>query len=63
MVKDKTPKDLGIKIGSKEEAEFTKVLKMQEESLLNSRVNQEIAECVIELCKRRIAEEKEKFKK
>ena len=58
----KTPKDLGIVIGSKEGKEFKDILEAQEEVLLKSKINIEVAEIVIELAKKRIAEETEKFK-
>ena len=58
MVKDK----LGIKIGSKKEAAWTVVLKTQEESAINSEISKELSDLVIEHAKKRIAEEKEKFK-
>lgn len=55
-------KDLGVKIGSKEEAAWTEVQEAQEKSLLNSRINVEVAEHMLELTKKKIAEEKEKLK-
>tara|TARA_Y100000310_G_scaffold280361_1_gene300039 strand:+ start:54 stop:236 length:183 start_codon:yes stop_codon:yes gene_type:complete len=58
----KIPKDLGVKMGTPREAEYARVLRVQEESLVNSKINQEIAEVMIELCKKKIKEEKETFK-
>ena len=56
----KTPKDLGIKIGTPAEAKWTEMLKAQKEVLLISKVNQEIAETMIELAKKKIKEEEAK---
>jgi hypothetical protein len=55
MATDK--EDLGIKIGTKPEAEWTKIKESQEESLLANKINQEIAEVVIKLAESKIAEE------
>ena len=55
-------KDLGVKIGTKKEAKFTEILRIQEESQLANEITQEISGWVIEGCKKRIAEEKLKFK-
>jgi len=54
------PKDLGVKIGTPVEVEWTKILDAQEKALLNSKINQEIAEMLIELAKKHIAEEEKK---
>ena len=51
-------KDLGVKIGSKEEAAWTKVLRAQEETSINAGLNKEIADTLVKLAKERIAEEK-----
>ena len=56
------PKDLGIKIGTKTEAKWTEILKAQEEALIANKINQELAELIIDLANKRILEEKEKFK-
>ena len=56
------PKDLGIKIGTKEEAEWTKVKDTQEEVIRNSIISKEIAEVVLELCNKAIAREKQRLK-
>ena len=56
------PKDLGVKIGTKAEAEWTTMLKIQEKNILVGEVNMAIAQTVLELCEKRIKEEKEKFK-
>ena len=58
----KIPKDLGIKIGTKEEAEWKKNLANSEELLITGKANVEINELIVELAKKRIAEEKERFK-
>ena len=57
------PKELGVKIGTKAEAEWTTMLKIQEKNILVGEVNLAIAKTVLELCEKRIAEEKVKFKK
>ncbi len=54
--------DLGVKFGSKEEAEWTTMKKIQEQNVITGNVNIAIAEKVLELCNKKIAEEKEKFK-
>ena len=54
--------DLGIKIGTPKEVLWAEILEKQKESLTNSEVNTEISEMMIELAKKKIAEEKEKFK-
>ena len=54
-------KDLGVKIGSKEEAEWTRIKNIQEENIRVGKINNEIAEAVLELTKKRIEEEKKKF--
>ena len=59
----KEPEDLGLKIGTPEEAKWTEILKAQTQTSINSKVNKEVADCLIELAKKRIAEEKEEFKK
>ena len=56
------PKDLGIKVGSKEESRWTKVRDVAEESINNSNIEIEINREIFALAVRRIAEEKEKFK-
>ena len=55
--------DLGIKVGSKEEAEWTQILQREEENLRKNKISQEIGQLLIDLSKKRIVEEKEKFKK
>ncbi len=56
------PKELGVKIGTKAEAEWTTMLKIQEKNILVGEVNLAIAKKVKELCEEKIKEEKEKFK-
>lgn len=55
-------KDLGIKIGTKAEAEWTQMKRIQEQNIVTGNVNLAIAKAVLELCNKSIAEEKEKFK-
>ena len=57
------PKDLGLKMGTNEEAAWAKILKAQEGTSLNAGINKEIADTLVILAEQRIAEEKEKFKK
>ena len=54
--------DLGIKFGSKEEAEWNNIMKAQEETIRNCKINQEVAEAILELAEKRLDQEKEKFK-
>ena len=56
------PKDLGLKMGTPEEAEWTRIKKVQEDSLKNSKINMKIAEWTLKLAEKEIAEEKDKFK-
>tara|TARA_R100000789_G_scaffold69849_1_gene65441 strand:- start:406 stop:627 length:222 start_codon:yes stop_codon:yes gene_type:complete len=58
----KVPKDLGVKIGSKEEAKWREIVDREEESLIALKINTEITENLLSLAKRRAEEEKEKFK-
>ena len=62
MEKVKIPKNLRIKVGSKKEAEWTKSLRLSEELEIRGEVDLEINKLIIALAKKRIAEEKEKFK-
>lgn len=59
----KEPKDLGIKIGSPEEAEWTKIKKNQEQTIRASNINQKVSEVVLKLAEEEIAKEKKKFAK
>jgi len=56
-----TKEDLGIKVGTPTEVKWTEILNLYEESLVSSKINQGIAEQLIELAKKRIAEEKGKI--
>ena len=56
------PKDLGIKIGSKEESSWKNVLKQAEELVIKGKTDLEINEMIVKLSEKRIAEEKKKFK-
>ena len=58
----KEPKDLGVKMGTKEEANWKSVLKSSEELLVTGKANVEINEMITELAKKKIEEEKLKFK-
>lgn len=62
MKEEKEPKDLGIKIGSKAEKFWTDFEKRTEEDTENLRYQIEANEELLKLAKRRIAEEKERFK-
>ena len=57
----KEPGDLGVKIGSPEEVEWTNIRKNQEETIRASKINIAVAEIVLELAEKKIAEEKKKF--
>ena len=56
------PDIIDVKIGSKAEAEWTTLLDREETNLIKSQMNVEIGLLVVELAKKRIEEEKEKFK-
>ena len=58
----KEPKDLEVKLGTKEEASWKTVLKQAEELVIKGKTDLEINEMIVELAKNRIDEEKEKFK-
>lgn len=58
----KVPKDLGIKIGSKAEVFWTTAKYKLEESILQYEESLIGDKLMLELAKKRIAEEKEKFK-
>ena len=58
----KEPKDLGVKMGTKEEATWKIILKQAEELVIKGKTDLEINDMIVELAKKRIAEEKEKFK-
>ncbi|MCP6727544.1 MAG: hypothetical protein KJI69_06050 [Patescibacteria group bacterium] len=58
----KVPKDLGIKIGSKEEVFWTAVKEKMENSILQYTESLIGEKLMLELAEKRIAEEKEKFK-
>ena len=58
----KEPKDLGVKMGTKEEASWKNVLSQAEELTIKGKMDLEINNMIVELAKKRIAEEKEKFK-
>ncbi len=56
------PKDLGVKIGTPEEAQWTIIQKNQVETIRSSKINIAVSEVVLELANKEIAKEKEKFK-
>ena len=56
------PKDLGIKIGTPEQAFWADMKTKAEGEILNHMRGIQISEAIIVLAKARIAEEKEKFK-
>ncbi len=58
----KVPKDLGIKIGSKEEVFWTDVKRKMEDSILRYTESLIGEKLMLELAEKRIAEEREKFK-
>ena len=59
---EKMPKDLGVKIGTPEEAQWTIIQKNQVETIRSSKINIAVSEVVLELANKEIAKEKEKFK-
>ena len=59
---NKKTKDLGIKTNTALGAFWENVLAAQKNSIINNSVGIEIAETVVELAKKRIAEEKKKLK-
>ena len=58
----KVPKDLGLKIGTKEEANWTSILNQSEALLIKGKSDVVINEMIVKLAKKRIEQEKEKFK-
>jgi hypothetical protein len=54
--------DLGIKVDTPTGMKWLEVLAAQEASIINNEVNKEIAEMIVEMAKKKIAEEKEKLK-
>ena len=58
----KEPKDLGVKIGSKDEVFWTEMEEKAEGEILNNRREIEINEAIISHARTRIRLEKEKFK-
>lgn len=58
----KEPKDLGVKIGTKKEAEWKKILEVQKENQVSHEINLEVSKAMIYLAEKNIAIEKEKFK-
>ena len=60
---DKIPKDLGVKIGTPEEAQWNILKKNQENTIRDSKINIAVSEVVLKLANEEIVKEKEKFKK
>ena len=58
----KVPKDLGIKFGSKEERAYTEQLEQLEMRIMLNKIQIEFDGVAIILAKKRIEEEKAKFK-
>ena len=59
---EKIPEDLGIEIGTKDQAFWTKFKNNSEEIILGSEREIEIQTEIVKFCDKRIAEEKEKMK-
>ena len=55
------PEDLGIKIGSKEENEWTVIVEKETDALMKHKINVEITENLLILAKKRVKEEHVKF--
>ena len=56
------PEDLGLKIGSPEQAEWKKITESQTETLRVSKINVEIAEHMLKLSTKREKEDEETFR-
>jgi len=56
-------KDLGLKMGTPEEADWTRIKKAQEDTVRNSKISIAIAEKVLKLAEEEIVKEKAKFQK
>ena len=54
--------DLNLKMGTPEEAEWKRIKENQIETIRGSMINMAVAKEVLELARRKIVEEKEKFK-
>ena len=55
-------RDLDIKVGTPEQVKWQEVLEAQKNNLVSAKVISEQAQVLIELCERKIEEEKESFK-
>lgn len=55
-------KDLGVKIGTKEQSKWEQVLKRAEETVKNTEIELAINKNIIEFAKQKVEEEKEKLK-
>ena len=58
-----TPKDIGLKFGSKEEAAWNNIAISTEEQILAGEISMEINKNVLEFAKKRLKEEHEKYEK
>ena len=57
------PDKIDVKIGSKEEKEWSVIVEREEEALIKHRINVEITENLLILAKKRVKEEHDKFNK
>lgn len=58
----KEPKDLGVKIGTPDEVYWKSCLEQAKELVLKGKNDLTINEMIVELAKKKIEEEREKFK-
>ena len=56
---DKEPEDLEVRIGTKIQAEFDRILRVQNEVIVKSEANLELDKVIRDHCIKRIAEESE----
>lgn len=59
----KVPKDLGVKMGTPDEANWKGILEQTNNLIVTGKANQEINEIIAKHARLRIAQEKEKFKR
>lgn len=59
----KEPKDLGVKMGTKEEADWARIKEVQEETIRKSKINIAISEKILQLASLEIIKEKEIWKR
>ena len=60
---NKVPKDLGLKMGTPEEAKWTEIKRNQVETIRASLINIAVSEIVLKLAEKKIEKEKAKFQK